>query len=124
MKGTNWQNVEKANLSTLHERTVLLRKWYKQRMFCEVTKPKRIQVDQFGYNRQAQLTQKSSTQYFKNKINARLRESTNQYRTEYAIFGTIRGTYGTRGFQTRLQRPTTGPINQSSREFLELQLKM
>jgi len=124
MNGTNWQNVEKANLRTLYERTVLLRKWYKQRMFCEVTKPKRIQVDQFGYNRQAQLTQKSSTQYFKNKINARLRESTNQYRTEYAIFGTIRGTYGTRGFQTRLQRPTTGPINQSSREFLELQLKM
>lgn len=124
MKGTNWQNVEKANLSTLHERTVLLRKWYKQRMFCELTKPKRIQVAQFGYNRQAQLTQQSSTQYFKNKIKGRLRESTNQYRTEYAVFGTIRGTYGTRGFQTRLQRPTTGPINQSSRDFLELQLKM
>ena len=50
-------------------------------------------------------------------------ELTKSDRSKYSAITTIRGTYGTAGFQTRLQRPVTGPVTQISKEFLEIEFK-
>ena len=60
---------------------------------------------------------------FKTRIKNRLRELTKSDLSKYSAITTIRGTYGTAGFQTRLQRPVTGPVTQINKEFLEIEFK-
>jgi len=98
----NWENLGKTGFVDLTKRSNLLSGWYKARVFSQL--------------------KLGTEEGLKTKLEKRLRELPLQYRTEYAVFGTVRGTYGTRGFQTRLQRPTTGPVSQVSRDFLELSL--
>jgi hypothetical protein len=64
----------------------------------------------------------SNIEYMREQFDARLRELSHHQRPEYSTLSTVRGTYGTRGFQTRLQRPVTGPIVQMNTEMLKLRL--
>jgi hypothetical protein len=98
-----------------------MRKWYKARTSCELIPNSRIETNRFGYAMQSTLGK--STERFKNRIKNRLRELTKSDRSKYSAITTIRRTYGTSGFQTRLQRPVTGPVTQISKEFLEIEFK-
>jgi len=64
----------------------------------------------------------SNIEFMREQVEARLRELSHHQRPEYSMLATLRGTYGTRGFQTRLQRPVTGSIVQMNEEMLKLRL--
>lgn len=117
----NWESLDTFGLKDLRKRSNLLTKWYQERTFCELKPHERVATNRFGYNPKYSSTT-GSTEHFKQQIKARLREFTNQSRTEYAQLPTLRGTYGGRGFDTVLQRPMTGPITQTSQELLMLEL--
>ena len=117
----NWETLNYSSFKKLQHRTKLMRKWYKARTSCELIPNSRIETNRFGYAMQSTLGK--STERFKNRIKNRLRELTKSDRSKYSAITTIRRTYGTSGFQTRLQRPVTGPVTQISKEFLEIEFK-
>jgi len=119
----NWETLNYSSFKKLQHRTKLMRKWYKARTSCELIPNSRIETNRFGYAMQSTLGKSKSTERFKNRIKNRLRELTKSDRSKYSAITTIRGTYGTSGFQTRLQRPVTGPVTQISKEFLEIEFK-
>jgi len=124
LAGTNdWQSLNATTLSKLHKRTKAMRAWYRARPFME-----RKVATRFTYNRRARIPGYQGTvltsqyAFMKKQFKARLRELTFVQRPEYSMLASLRGTYGTRGFQTRLQRPVTGPIVQMNEEMLKLRL--
>jgi SpoVK/Ycf46/Vps4 family AAA+-type ATPase len=124
LSGTmSWEALNKTALKDLQQRTALLTSWYKSRMFCQLKPDQRSLTNRYGYNPNYQQTGSSSMNRFKDRIKARLRESTHQAHPLYAMSGSIRGTFGSRGYETRLQRPLTGPVTQMSQEFLNIQFK-
>ena len=118
-----WENLNYSSFKKLQHRTKLMRKWYKARISCELIPNSRVEKNRFGYAMQSTLGKSKSTERFKTRIKNRLRELTKSDRSKYSAITTIRGTYGTSGFQTRLQRPVTGPVTQISKEFLEIEFK-
>ena len=119
----NWETLNYSSFKKLQHRTKLMRKWYKARTSCELIPNSRVRTNRFGYAMQSTLGKSKSMERFKTRIKNRLRELTKSDRSKYSAITTIRGTYGTAGFQTRLQRPVTGPVTQISKEFLEIEFK-
>ena len=119
----NWETLNYSSFKKLQHRTKLMRKWYKARTSCELIPNSRVRTNRFGYAMQSTLGKSKSMEHFKTRIKNRLRELTKSDRSKYSAITTIRGTYGTAGFQTRLQRPVTGPVTQISKEFLEIEFK-
>lgn len=117
----NWETLNYPSFKKLQHRTKLMSQWYKARTSCELVPNARIKTNRFGYAIQSSIAKSKSTERFKNRIKNRLREFTKSDRSKYSAISTIRGTYGTSGFQTRLQRPVTGPVTQISKEFLEIE---
>ena len=117
----NWETLNYPSFKKLQHRTKLMSQWYKARTSCELVPNTRIKTNRFGYAIQSSIGKSKSTERFKNRIKNRLRELTKSDRSKYSAISTIRGTYGTAGFQTRLQRPVTGPVTQISKEFLEIE---
>ena len=119
----NWETLNYSSFKKLQHRTKLMRKWYKARTSCELMPNSLVGTNRFGYAMQSTLGKSKSMERFKTRIKNRLRELTKSDRSKYSAITTIRGTYGTSGFQTRLQRPVTGPVTQISKEFLEIEFK-
>jgi SpoVK/Ycf46/Vps4 family AAA+-type ATPase len=117
----NWEKLNYPSFKKLQHRTKLMSQWYKARTSCELVPNARIKTNRFGYAIHSSIAKSESTERFKNRIKNRLRELTKSDRSKYSAISTIRGTYGTSGFQTRLQRPVTGPVTQISKEFLEIE---
>ena len=117
----NWETLNYPSFKKLQHRTKLMSQWYKARTSCELVPNTRIKTNRFGYAIQSSIGKSKSTERFKNRIKNRLRELTKSDHSKYSAISTIRGTYGTAGFQTRLQRPVTGPVTQISKEFLEIE---
>jgi hypothetical protein len=109
---SNWETSTSLYLIDLHERANLLSQWYASRMFCEV-KP---------YKVTGKTQTSASMDYFKERINGRLREFTLHPDPSHSENQSLRNTFTTRGFRTRLQRPMAAPIKQMSRELLEMKL--
>ena len=119
----NWETLNYSSFKKLQHRTKLMRKWYKARTSCALIPNSRVGTNRFGYAMQSTLGKSKSMERFKTRIKNRLLELTKSDRSKYSAITTIRGTYGTAGFQTRLQRPVTGPVTQISKEFLEIEFK-
>lgn len=122
--GTNdWQSLNVTTLSDLPKRLKEMRAWYRARPFIE-----RKLDPRFTYDRRRRIpgyrgtVMSSNIEFMREQFEARLRELSHHQRPEYSMLATLRGTYGTRGFQTRLQRPVTGSIVQMNEEMLKLRL--
>ena len=120
---SDWQSLNGTTLADLRKRTNAMRAWYRARPSLERKLDPRFTYDPRkripGY-RGAIMS--SNIEYMREQFDARLRELSHHQRPEYSTLSTVRGAYGTRGFQTRLQRPVTGPIVQMNTEMLKLRL--
>ena len=114
---SNWQTGDSLYLNDLRQRTKLLGKWYRSRMFYELETYERVS----GISKKSVMS--ASMVRLKKRIIGRLYEFTQQQPTPYSVTPTICGTYGTRDFKTNVKRPEVGSVTQVSREFLKIHVK-